>query len=176
MFLQDARVLDGVAEIIAAFGVAHRLCRRADTLAMKKRGFGAGRYNGVGGKLEAGETIEQALLRETREEIDVIPMHYWQVAEHDFVQDAETDDPWHMYVYVYLCDEWERDPRESEEMAPDWFPISKIPYDTMWQDDEFWLPQVLAGHKVVGSFTFDEHDALLSHSVEVVETLPNESA
>ncbi len=33
-------------------------------LAMKKRGFGADRWNGVGGKLEPGETIEQALVRE----------------------------------------------------------------------------------------------------------------
>ena len=106
-------------------------------LAMKKRGFGAGLYNGVGGKLEAGETIEQALLRETREEIFVVPMNYRQVAELDFIQDAETDSPWHMYVYAYLCDEWQGEPTESEEMAPEWFSLDEIPYDKMWQDDEF---------------------------------------
>ncbi len=42
-------------------------------LAMKKRGFGAGKFNGVGGKLEENETLEDAMLRETKEEIDVIP-------------------------------------------------------------------------------------------------------
>ena len=40
-------------------------------LAMKKRGFGKGRWNGVGGKVEAGETIEAAAMREAREEIGV---------------------------------------------------------------------------------------------------------
>lgn len=135
-------------------------------LAMKKRGFGAGKWNGVGGKLEPGETVEQALIRETEEEIGVTPTNFWAVAELDFVQDVETADPWHMYVYAYICDEWQGDPIESEEMAPQWYAISDIPYDRMWQDDEHWLPQVLAGQKVIGRFTFDHEDKLLTHTVK----------
>ena len=142
-------------------------------LAMKKRGFGSDRYNGVGGKIEPNETIEQALVRECREEIGVIPMNYWKVAEHDFLQ-TEGDEPWRMYVHVYLCDEWEGEPSESEEMAPEWFKIEDIPYANMWQDDEFWLPQVLAGSKVYGEFTFDKDDKLLTHNVEIVDQLPHE--
>ena len=142
-------------------------------LAMKKRGFGSNMYNGVGGKIDQGETIEQALLRETREEIGVIPMNYWKVAEHDFVQD-QGDDPWRMYVHAYLCDEWEGEPVETEEMAPEWFAIEDIPYDNMRQDHTYWLPQVLAGNKVYGEFTFDPSNKLLTHNVEIVEALPHE--
>lgn len=143
-------------------------------LAMKKRGFGAGKWNGVGGKLESGETIEQALVRETEEEIGVTPVNYWAIAELDFVQDAETDDPWHMYVYAYFCDEWTGEPSESEEMAPQWYTLDEIPYPDMWQDDEHWLPQVLAGQKVIGRFTFDHEDKLLTHTVKPVDNLPDE--
>ena len=143
-------------------------------LALKKRGFGMGRWNGAGGKLEPGETIEQALVRESVEEIGVTPTNWTAVGQLDFVQDAETADPWHMFVYAYIADAWEGEPTESEEMMPKWFHIEDIPYQDMWGDDEFWLPYVLDGKKVVGEFTFDINDNLLPHDVRVVEELPSE--
>ena len=142
-------------------------------LAMKKRGFGSDRYNGVGGKLDLDETVEQALVRECQEEIDVTPTNYWKVAEHDFLQ-IEGSEPWRMLVHAYICDEWLGEPAESEEMAPEWFALEDIPYGNMWQDDEFWIPQVIAGDKVIGKFTFDENDNLLTHDVSVVEELIGE--
>jgi mutator protein MutT len=142
-------------------------------LAMKKRGFGANRYNGVGGKIDSGETIEQALVRECQEEIGVTPQTYQKVAEHDFVQ-PHGPEPWRMYVHVYMCDSWEGEPAESEEMAPEWFKVTEIPYAQMWQDDEFWIPQVLGGDKVYGEFTFDEDGStMLTHNVQIVDELPN---
>ncbi len=150
--------------------------RRGDEilLAMKKRGFGAGRYNGVGGKLDEGESIEQALAREAREEIEVVPMNYWQVAEHDFLYPKDGEVTKQMYSHVYFCDEWQGDPSETEEMKPEWFKISDIPYEQMWADDKLWLPQVLAGEKVYGEFTFNEDDTILTHDVRFVETFPSE--
>lgn len=143
-------------------------------LAMKKRGFGANRFNGVGGKIEPGETIEQALVRECQEEINVTPLKYKKVAEHDFVGKNEDGSQWGMYVHAYICNKWEGQPVETEEMEPEWFKLQDIPYKNMWQDDEFWLPQVLAGDKIFGVFTFDEKDNMLLRDVKKVERLPNE--
>ncbi|KAH9555225.1 hypothetical protein CY35_08G103800 [Sphagnum magellanicum] len=41
-------------------------------LGMKKRGFGQGYYNGFGGKVETGETVEEAAARELEEEAGVV--------------------------------------------------------------------------------------------------------
>lgn len=141
-------------------------------LAMKKRGFGADRFNGVGGKVEPGETIEQALVRECNEEIGVTPVTFAKVGECDFVQ-QEGEKPWRMYVHIYICTEWQGEPQETEEMAPSWVDTKDIPYERMWQDDILWLPSVLDGKKIFGSFTFDEHDTMLTHDVKEVETLPD---
>ncbi len=136
-------------------------------LAMKKRGFGAGRWNGVGGKLDLGETLEQAVVRETQEEIEVTPTRYEKVAELDFYGGSEQE-AWNMYVHAYLCTRWQGEPKETEEMAPKWYDISDIPYEKMWADDKHWLPVVLAGKNVKGTFWFNENDELIKH--EITET------
>jgi mutator protein MutT len=136
-------------------------------LAMKKRGFGAGRWNGVGGKLDEGETVEQALLRECQEEIEVTPTKYERMAEiifHEQHEGAKNT----LRVHVFTCSEWNGEPAETEEMAPKWFDTDKIPYDEMWADDPFWLPQVLAGKKLSCEFELDEKDQIISQSVREV--------
>jgi 8-oxo-dGTP pyrophosphatase MutT (NUDIX family) len=142
-------------------------------LAMKKRGFGQGRFNGIGGKIESGETIEQAMIRECQEEIEVTPTNYWKVAEHDFLVQGEN--AWRMYAHVYFCDQWQGEPVETEEMAPQWFDRNNIPYDQMWQDDAHWLPQVLEGQKLFGYFTFDNQDRMLTSNVTAMDMLPHET-
>lgn len=136
-------------------------------LAEKKRGFGAGFWNGVGGKIEPGEAIVAALARECAEEVGVVPTAHVKVAELDFRQ-AGVAEPWHLYAHVYRCDRWTGEPRESEEMAPRWFPLDAVPYAQMWSDDVHWLPAVLAGATVLGAFTFDADDRLLTHDVRTV--------
>ncbi len=136
-------------------------------LAMKKRGFGADKYNGVGGKVDAGETIEQAAIRECQEEIGVTPQGLKRVAKLDFAFSKKGQEPqpeWE--VNVFFCRSWKGTPTETEEMAPKWFKCSDIPYDKMWEDDAYWLPVVLTGRKVHGSFAFDSNDHLVSSVVK----------
>jgi mutator protein MutT len=136
-------------------------------LAMKKRGFGAGRWNGVGGKLDEGETVEQATIRECQEEIGVTPITFHKVGELDFYG-GSTEEAWNMFVHAYMCTEWEGEPVETEEMAPKWYKISDLPYKDMWADDIYWLPKVLSGESVKATFTFNEKDEITGSTVETV--------
>ena len=132
-------------------------------LAMKKRGFGKGRWNGVGGKVKENETIVEAVFREANEEIgvDISPDSLVKVAELEFRFPHNPD--WDQLVHVYLAYEWTGEPTESEEMKPKWFTLESIPYQSMWPDDKHWLPLVLKGKKVKAKFVFREGD-IITHS------------
>ena len=137
-------------------------------LAMKKRGFGKGLWNGVGGKIDPGETIEQAAVRECQEEINVTPLDLAKVAIHTF---TFPDDKPNMIGHVFITDKWEGEPAETDEMAPQWFKKSEIPYSGMWDDDIFWLPAVLEGRKLITAFSFDENEKMTSAHIDIVDTL-----
>jgi len=137
-------------------------------LAMKKRGFGAGRFNGVGGKVEPGETIEQALIRESQEEISVTPVEFEKMADITF-DEFYKGQPAILHVTIFTATKWEGTPTESEEMAPKWFLKSEIPYENMWPDDIYWLSQVIDGVKIKAHFKLDQNDAIQSHEVVIMK-------
>ncbi len=133
-------------------------------LAMKKRGFGEGLYNGVGGKLEEGETPDMAMLRETKEEIDIVPTKYEKVAIMEFNEYVKGEKA-NLIFHLYIATEWDKEPSETEEMKPKWFDIDKIPYNQMFPDDKYWMPFILEGRKIKGFFEFDEKWNLLTYDI-----------
>lgn len=130
-------------------------------LAMKKRGFGMGKWNGPGGKDQEGETPEETCRRETKEEIgvDLDKLEYRGVIEFVF----EFKPEWNQVCSIFVANEIIGEPLESEEMMPAWFPLESVPYMDMWADDPIWLPGVLAGGMVSMRFFFDEAGAVLHH-------------
>ncbi len=133
-------------------------------LAIKKRGFGEGKYNGVGGKIENNETPEQAMIRETQEEISVTPIKYEKVGVIEF-DEVYKGKKQNLVFHLYMVYEWEGEPFETEEMAPKWFSINEIPFDKMFPDDKYWLPLILEGKKIRAYFDFDENWNLLSKEI-----------
>ena len=97
-------------------------------LAFKKRGFGQGKYNGYGGKLEAGETITEAAVREVMEESTCLVHEedLEQVAELTFLFPDKT-----LHVSAFFVTSWNGTPQETEEMSPQWFLYTDIPYENM---------------------------------------------
>jgi 8-oxo-dGTP diphosphatase len=117
----------------------------------KKRGLGAGKINGPGGRLEPRETPRQAAIREVREELRVTPTGIRKAGELLF-QFANGHS---IHGYVFTATGIEGKPRETTEAKPKWFSVNEIPYGKMWADDRIWVPHMLAGRKFTGRFLFD---------------------
>ncbi len=133
-------------------------------LAMKKRGFATGKWNGAGGKPKAEDkSIEATARREMFEETQAVPIKLKKVAVLNFYFLEKSD--WNQQVVVFLTNNWRGEPRETKEMNPKWFAIDEIPYAEMWEDDELWLPRVLNGKIVEGYFLFDENQKMLEHEI-----------
>lgn len=136
-------------------------------LGMKKRGFGAGRWNGFGGKLHESETIEQAAKRETLEEcgIEIEKMEKLGILDFEFKDNLEI-----LETHLFSIQEFSGEPVETEEMKPQWFSFAEIPLDYMWPDDEFWIPLFLADKKFKGYFLFDKDgNKILHKKLEVID-------
>jgi len=136
-------------------------------LGMKKRGFGQGRWNGFGGKLEEGESIEQAAIREAKEEcgIDIQKMDKVGVITFVWPQKESQED---LEVHVFKVKSFAGEPIETKEMKPQWFHLDEIPFTEMWQDDPHWFPYFLQNRKFKGRFSFDNNDKLLDIEVKEV--------
>lgn len=126
----------------------------------KKRGLGAGKINGPGGRLEANEAPLQGAIREVQEELRVTPTGVRHCGKLAF----QFVDGLSILVHVFTAQDCEGKPQETDEATPLWVPLSEIPFDRMWADDRLWFPFMLAGQSFQGRFLF-AGDTLLDHQV-----------
>ena len=143
-------------------------------LGMKKRGFGVGRWNGFGGKLDGGETIEQGAKREILEESEIEAQ---EISKKGIITFEFENQPKTLEVHIFKIEKFSGEAQETEEMKPQWFSINEIPFDKMWTSDLYWFPLFLEDKKFKGYFLFDcpsdsEYSSkIIKHNLEEVENL-----
>ena len=123
-------------------------------LGLKKSGFGAGKWVGLGGHIEPGEKPTAAAVREVEEESGLlVPADSLQhMASIEFRFPYRPS--WDQDTEVFVTSVYQGDPEESDEVAPRWFAESALPLGLMWHDAQYWLPLVLAGEHVDLRATF----------------------
>lgn len=133
-------------------------------LGYKKQGFGMGKFLGIGGKVESGKSIEEGAKREVFEEIGVAGLQVKHSGILSFYFPHIHDESWNQEVHVFIATVWQGIPKESEEIRPEWFAISMIPYEKMWDDARRWMPQILQRENVHAEFLFDNHLKVIDYN------------
>ena len=132
-------------------------------LGMKKRGLGEGKWNGFGGKLMEGESIDGAAVRELKEEVGIRAKSLEKRAVLHFFREGKNE---RVEAHVFCVLDYEGKIVETEEMRPRWFGVDEIPFEEMWPDDELWIPWFLKGKKFRARFWFDRAEKkLLKHEM-----------
>jgi 8-oxo-dGTP diphosphatase len=121
----------------------------------KSRGFGQGKWNGPGGKIELGETPEQAVKREVWEETGLKVLSLEHQGELEFIFPHKREDDF--YCYVFISREYKGEPEDKGEGELKWFSKERIPLRQMWDDDKYWLQEALGGEFVRKRFYFNKN-------------------
>ena len=104
----------------------------------KKNDINEGKWIGVGGRREPGETIDECAIRETKEEtgLDVHSLScYGEVL---FV-----DENFKIMMYIYEITDFSGELIECDEGDLKWIPIKDIYNYPMWEGDKAFLPKVI---------------------------------
>ena len=125
-------------------------------LIRKKRGLGAGKINGPGGRIDPGESPLDGARRELQEELLITPTGLRFAGELRF----QFVDGYAIQVFVFAASGYRGEPTETDEAVPLWTPVDEIPWHEMWEDDPHWLPHLFAGTRFSGRFVFDRERIL----------------
>lgn len=141
-------------------------------LAMKLRGFGAGKWNFSGGKAEEGETTEVCFVRETLEEFHTRVRKVRRIAIlYFYFSDVKPEKGWDQKCDVFEAEEWDGEPQRTNEMDPRWWERNEIPYHQMWQADREWIELALDGHTLTGYFLFTSKGECLESQIILDEII-----
>jgi 8-oxo-dGTP diphosphatase len=144
-------------------------------LGLKKAGFGAGKWVGLGGHIEPGEKPVAAAVREVAEESGLlVPADSLQhAASIEFRFPSRPS--WDQTAEVFVTSVFQGTATESDEVAPRWFAEDSLPLELMWDDARYWLPRVLAGEHVDVVITFADDCATVTSIEPELPALPAQS-
>jgi 8-oxo-dGTP diphosphatase len=121
----------------------------------------SGKWNGLGGKFNAGESPEECVIREVREEsgLEIGDPHLCGF----LIFPAFKGNDW--YVFVFTAREFSGDLQENEEGYLKWIPDGQVESLPLWPSDHLFLPWIREGRFFSAKFVY-EGDELISHSVK----------
>lgn len=106
----------------------------------KKNDMHERKYNGIGGKLEEGESPEECMIRETQEETGLTPTNFRLAGISTYPQFYENED-W--YLFIYHVTAYQGEEFISSEGSLEWIKTSLLSTLNMWEDNKIFLQWLL---------------------------------
>lgn len=97
----------------------------------KEKDVNKGKWIGVGGKFEYGESPEECLLREVKEETGLTVLNYKLRGILTFLCDQQDPE----YIFLYTADQFEGELQTCDEGVLEWIEKEKIPELNLWEGD-----------------------------------------
>lgn len=123
----------------------------------KKNDTHRGKWNGLGGKLEAGETPEACAIREVKEECG---LNVLSLQLKGFLTFPLFDGEHDWYVFVFIINEFTGELITSSEGELEWIENDKLLELNLWAGDRIFLPWLEKGNLFSGIFKYEAGELL----------------
>ncbi len=127
----------------------------------KENDYHQGKWNGLGGKLNEGESPEECAIREIKEESGLTIKKPFLKGIITFPNFDGVDD-W--YVFVFTIDEFEGKLIDSPEGKLEWIPNNKLTLLNLWEGDKIFLEWVFGDKLFSAKFNY-ENGKFLDYNV-----------
>ncbi|HTL48201.1 MAG TPA: 8-oxo-dGTP diphosphatase [Verrucomicrobiae bacterium] len=122
----------------------------------------AGKWNGLGGKMNPGETPEECCVREVREESG---LEVRRPKLHGIITFPKFNEKHDWYAFVFTADEFDGEPfAECDEGRLEWIGDAKVPELPLWEGDRVFL-KWLDQEKFFSAKFIYQHGQYIRHEV-----------
>jgi len=119
----------------------------------KVNDYHRGKWNGLGGKFEPGESPEQCALREIEEESG---LKVETVTMKGFITFPMFDGKEDWYVFLFTADEFNGELIESPEGKLEWIQTEKLTEINLWDGDKIFIPWLFQEKFFSAKFNYEE--------------------
>lgn len=127
----------------------------------KENDYHRGKWNGLGGKFEPGESPEECAVREIKEESGLLVKN---IKMRGFITFPMFDGKEDWYVFLFTVDDFEGELIDSNEGNLDWIPNEKLTEINLWEGDKHFIPWLFQDKFFSAKFIY-ENGKYISHEV-----------
>lgn len=131
----------------------------------KEKDINQNKYIGLGGRFEYGESPEECLVREIKEEAGVTLTSFRFRGTITFLQENEVENEKLFYIFFFTADEYEGEIRDCDEGELHWVETERIAELNLWEGDHLIWEWLKADEGIFSGKLIYDGEKLMKHQV-----------